>query len=69
MKNFKSASELLEGPDPEYKELYALKAKANLPASRIPLKWQNPGIKVQDFKNNTLRLHLPAHSFALIEVK
>jgi hypothetical protein len=69
MKDFKSAAERLEGPDPEYKELYDLKKKADLPTVRIQLKWQNPGIKVQDFKNNTLRLHLPAHSFALVEVK
>ncbi len=69
MKNFKSATELLEGPDPEYQELYALKKKANLPTVRIQLKWQNPGIKLESFKNNTLKLHLPAHSFALVEIK
>ncbi|MBR2910249.1 MAG: hypothetical protein IKC05_01440, partial [Lentisphaeria bacterium] len=69
MQNFKSATELLEGPDPEYQELYALKKKANLPTVRIQLKWQNPGIKLESFKNNTLKLHLPAHSFALVEIK
>jgi hypothetical protein len=69
MQNFKSAAELLEGPDPEYQELYALKKKANLPTVRIQLKWQNPGIKLESFKNNTLKLHLPAHSFALVEIK
>jgi hypothetical protein len=46
-----------------------LKKKANLPTVRIQLKWQNPGIKLESFKNNTLKLHLPAHSFALVEIK
>ena len=69
MKNFTSASERLEGPDPEYRELYDLKKKANLPTVRIQLKWQNPGIKVKSFKNNTLELHLPAHCFALVELQ
>ena len=69
MKNFKSAAELLEADDPEYQELFKLRSKHKLPIIRIQLKWQNPGIKLLDFKNNTVKLHLPAHSFAIVELK
>ena len=68
MKDFKSAVERLEGPDPEYDELFKMKKAADLPTVRIQLKWQNPGIKVRSFENNVLKLHLPAHSFALVEL-
>ncbi|MBO5922941.1 MAG: hypothetical protein J6Q81_00370 [Lentisphaeria bacterium] len=69
MKNFKSATELLEADDPEYQELYKLRQANNLPIVRIQLKWQNPGIKLQDFKNNKVKLHLPAHTFAIVELQ
>lgn len=69
LKDFKSAAELMEADDPEYQELYKIRKAKNLPIIRIQLKWQNPGIKLLDFKNNTVKLHLPAHSFAIVELK
>ena len=69
MKNFKTARELLEADDPEYAELYKLRKANNLPVVRIQLKWQNPGIKLLEFKDNTVKLKLPAHSFAIVELQ
>ena len=69
MKNFKIARELLEADDPEYAELYKLRKANDLPIVRIQLKWQNPGIKLVEFKNNTVKLKLPAHSFAIVELQ
>ena len=69
MQNFKTAKELIEGDDPEYQELYQLRKDNKLPVSRIQLKWQNPGIKLLDFKDNTLKLQLPAHTFAIVELQ
>ena len=69
MKNFKSAKELMEADDPEYAELFKRRNELKIPHHRNPLKWQNPGIKLLDFKDNTIKLHLPAHSFAIVELK
>ncbi|MBR1966707.1 MAG: hypothetical protein IKA22_08860 [Lentisphaeria bacterium] len=69
MKNFKSAKELMEADDPEYAELFKRRNELKIPHHRNPLKWQNPGIKLLDFKDNTIKLHLPAHSFALVELQ
>ena len=59
----------LLGGDPEYAELYKLRKANNLPIVRIQLKWQNPGIKLLEFKDNTVKLKLPAHSFAIVELQ
>ena len=69
MQDFKSASELMEADDPEYQELYRLRKENKLPVSRIQLKWQNPGIKLVEFKDNTVKLQLPAHTFAIVELR
>jgi len=69
MRDFKSAAELIEADDPEYNELYKMRKKQKLPVGRIQLKWQNPGIKLLEFKDNTLKLHLPAHTFAIVELQ
>ena len=69
LKDFRSARELMEADDPEYQDLYKLREANSLPIVRIQLKWQNPGIKLLNFQNNTVKLHLPAHTFALVELQ
>ncbi|MBR6373733.1 MAG: hypothetical protein IKS20_11180, partial [Victivallales bacterium] len=67
-KAFKTAVELIDADDPEYKELYQMREKYNIPTFRVPLDWQPAGVKVLDFKDNTLKLHLPYHTFALVRL-
>lgn len=69
LKDFKSAAELFEADDPEYQELFKIRDEKGLKPYRVQLKWENPGIKLLDFKDNTVKLHLPAHSFAIVELK
>ncbi len=69
LKDFKSAAELFEADDPEYQELFKIRDAKGLKPYRVQLKWENPGIKLLDFKDNTIKLHLPAHSFAIVELK
>ncbi len=68
MPKFKFATEHIDAPDAEYEELYKRREKYGIPASRAPLKWIPAGVKVLDFNGETLSLHLPYHSFALVEL-
>ena len=65
---YKTAIELMDADDPEYQELFNMRAKHNIPTVRVPLNWQPAGVKVLDFKDNTLKLHLPYHTFALVRL-
>ncbi len=61
------AVDVMTAPDPEYDELFARRAKARIPVSRVPLKLGDFGTKVESFDGTTLKLRLPYHTFSLVE--
>ena len=68
-RKFKKATELIDAEDKEYQDLFAMREKYKLAHNRVPLNWQPAGVKVLDFKDNTLKLHLPYHTFALVRIE
>lgn len=69
MKGFRSAFEHIDKDDPDYQLMYELRQKHSVPSMRAPLKWVPAGVKVLSFKDNVLKLHLPYHTFAIVELK
>ena len=61
------AVDVMTAPDPEYDELFARRAKARIPVSRVSLKLGDFGTKVESFDGKTLKLRLPYHTFSLVE--
>ena len=69
MQNFKTAFEHIDKDDPEYQQLYEIRNKYSVPLERAPLKWVPAGVKVLSFKDNVLKLHIPYHTFAIVELQ
>ena len=72
-KKFTSATELLTGPDPEYKHLYkdVPDTKSYSPRSRwrIPVKLGDFGVEFEGLHNDEIKLKLKHHSVALVKIK
>jgi hypothetical protein len=75
MKPFRSATERLTAPDPDYQELSAmLDAAPDAPhrgtqATRTPVVLGDFGCAVTGLRDNVLSLRLAYHSFALVELQ
>ena len=72
-KKLTSATELLTGPDPEYKHLYkdVPDTKSYSPRSRwrIPVKLGDFGVEFEGLHNDEIKLKLKHHSVALVKIK
>ena len=62
------ATERLTAPDPEYQELYRLRAENHIDARRAPLDLGDFGCEILGWDGNTLRLRLKHHCFAIVEL-
>ena len=62
------ATERLTAPDPEYQELYRIRAEKHVDARRAPLDLGDFGCEILDWDGTTLRLRLKHHCFALVEL-
>ena len=69
MRSFKSAFEHIDKDDPEYQQMYEIRNKYSVPSERAPLKWVPAGVKVLSFADNVLKLHIPYHTFAIVELQ
>ena len=63
------AVERIDAEDPLYAELFEIRAKNGVAPKRAPLKWQPAGVRILEYSNHNLKLHLPAHTFALVELE
>jgi len=61
------ATDVMTAPDPEYAALFERRRKYKVPVSRAPLALGDFDTKVESFDGTTLKLHLPYHTFALVE--
>ncbi|MBO4619760.1 MAG: hypothetical protein J5654_06580 [Victivallales bacterium] len=62
------ANERLTSPDPEYQELYQIRAEKQVDARRAPLDLGDFGCEILGWDGNTLRLSLKHHCFAIVEL-
>ena len=62
------AVERLTAPDPDYQELYRLRAENNIHPRRAPLDLGDFGCEILAWDGTTLRLRLKHHCFALVEL-
>jgi hypothetical protein len=68
VRNLTRAVEKMTEADPAYEELFKVRKNNGVPAVRAPLELGDFGSKVQSFRGNTLKMHLPFHSFAIVEL-
>jgi hypothetical protein len=59
-----SATELLTGPDPEYKSLYAETNR-----DRNPVELGDFGVEFKGMENNQIKLRLKHHSVAIVKIE
>ncbi len=69
MKPFGKGVELLTADDPQYSELFRLRAKGGIPISRAELKLGDFGVRLKSVSNDRLAMRLNYHSFALVELR
>lgn len=55
--------------DPEDPELWQRQKEFSVPRERAPLRWGDLVVKVHSFQENTLRMSLDYHSFAILELQ
>ena len=68
MGELKNALDLMTAPDPDYEWLEQAMQKHKVPRVRAPLRLGEFGTRVIALENNLLKLQLPYHSFALVEL-
>ncbi|MBQ6470594.1 MAG: hypothetical protein IJJ33_01300, partial [Victivallales bacterium] len=68
-RDFQRAVERIDADDPDYQVLFELRDKYKVAPVRAPLKWVPAGVEVRGFQDNTLKLHLPYHTFAIVELE
>jgi hypothetical protein len=68
LSGLKTATDLMTAPDPDYEWLEEAMKKYRVPRVRAPLRLGEFGTKVIAIENNALKLHLPFHTFALVEL-